>query len=455
MIKFGNGNWAVKNNKTLAYDESNGRFKTLPIKNTRFTHGSYKNRSGALIFDPAMTSRIDFENNPNGDLLCEMQSTQRVSNSENFAGADYNKLNMSQEQTVEVSAPNSDMIVTRLTNTSPNAGLRKQYSQTSGGRHVCLSLFVKKGNTPFVGWRMSNNKGFTYAIFDLDNSTIVKTETTNNNDQARFSFSKYKNGWFRIKVDFIETGTGSGSFVNTQDFKIFESSTSDSTSAGYFCYVTGYQREYNNNVSSYFKVAGQNLTRTNDNYRRIGNCEYNLPNLANGIENGGTIVWKVSIAGKPYDSTSRFITLQQTGTTGTSTNKSFVALKVTGGFNGIHKVAQQYHIALEFMFASNLASVRIIDDPEPDRIYNIGLSFRPEPSAQNGNVCVVSVDGITISELTSAFKNPQIQSGRQFNDLIFMKRGGQTHSWNGRVKEILILDEPKSQTELNLLTLHS
>ncbi|QDP61078.1 MAG: hypothetical protein Unbinned5858contig1001_7 [Prokaryotic dsDNA virus sp.] len=455
MIKFGNGNWAVKNNKTLAYDESNGRFKTLAIRNSRFTHGSYKNRSGALIFDPAMTSRIDFENNPNGDLLSETQSTQRVSNSENFGSGEYNKLNMSQEQTVEVSAPNSNMIVTKLTNTSPNASLRKQFGQTSN-RHVCLSLFVKKGNTPFVGWRMSNNNGFTYAIFDLDNSTIVKTETTNTSDNAKFSFAKYKNGWFRIKVDFLENGTGSGSFVNTQDFKIFESSTSDSTSAGFFCYVTGYQREFNNNVSSYFRVAGQNLTRTNDNYRRIGNCEYNLPNLANGIENGGTIIWKVSIAGKPYDSTSRFITLQQTGTTGSTTNKSFVSLKLVGNFNGEHKVGGQYHLGLEYMFSNTVISAsKIIDDPEPNRIYNIGFSFMPKPSATNGNECIVSVDGITNTDFPSAFKNPDIKLGRQFNDLLFMKRGGQTNTWNGRVKEILILDEPKSQTELNLLTLHS
>ena len=455
MIKFGNGKWAIKNNKTLAYCEQNNRFKPIEIKNERVTHGSFINRQGNIVFDPSQTARIDFQNNENGELLCESTTTQQVSNSEDFSGGDYNKVNMQQALTNEVSAPNSDMIVTKLTNLNPNASLRKQYPQ-SNNRHVCLSLFVKKGNTPFVGWRMSNNNGFTYGIFDLDNTSVVKTETTNANDQAKFSLTKLKSGWTRIKVDFLENGTGTNNFVNTQDFKIFESSTSDATSSGFFCYVTGYQREYTNNVSSYLRVSGQTLTRTTDNYTHSpANLEFALPNLATGVENGGTLIWKVSFSGKPYDSTSRFITLAERFAVATSGDtRDFISLKLTGSFNGIHTQSGQYQLGIEYNFTNTVVSATIIDDPEPDRIYHIGFSFRPEPSATNGNICEVSVDGTTISITSNSFKHPQIQSGRQFNDLYFMQRGATVNQWNGRIQEILVIDEPKTQTELNLLTLH-
>ena len=51
--------------------------------------------------------------------------------------------------------------------------------------------------------------------------------------------------------------------------------------------------------------------------------------MATGVENGGTLIWKVSFSGKPYDSTSRFITLAERFAVATSGDtRDFISLKL-------------------------------------------------------------------------------------------------------------------------------
>ena len=70
-FKFGNGNWAVKEDLALAYNDQNGNFKPLPFDFTRGSSATRVNKQGLIQTIPSGKPRIDFFNNTNGHLLLE------------------------------------------------------------------------------------------------------------------------------------------------------------------------------------------------------------------------------------------------------------------------------------------------------------------------------------------------------------------------------------------------
>jgi hypothetical protein len=77
-FKFGNGNWAVKEDYALAYNDENGNFKPLPFDFTRASTATRVNKDGLVETVPSGKPRIDFLNNTSGHLLLEPSRTNRV-----------------------------------------------------------------------------------------------------------------------------------------------------------------------------------------------------------------------------------------------------------------------------------------------------------------------------------------------------------------------------------------
>jgi len=82
-FKFGNKNWAWKEDYVLAYNDENNNFKPLPFDFTRSSSATRVNSSGLIETVGSGEPRIDYLNNADGHLLLEPSATNYSTNSEN------------------------------------------------------------------------------------------------------------------------------------------------------------------------------------------------------------------------------------------------------------------------------------------------------------------------------------------------------------------------------------
>ena len=83
-VRLGNGNWGVKANKLLAYNDASGMFFNKEFDFTRATTATRVNKSGLIESVAANVPRIDFTDDTKGHLLLEPASTNKITYSQNF-----------------------------------------------------------------------------------------------------------------------------------------------------------------------------------------------------------------------------------------------------------------------------------------------------------------------------------------------------------------------------------
>jgi len=84
-LKFGNGNWAIKEDSTLAYSDQYDNFKPLPFDFTRASNATVVNKDGLIETVANGIPRIDFTDSEDGALLLEPQRTNYVLLSNDFS----------------------------------------------------------------------------------------------------------------------------------------------------------------------------------------------------------------------------------------------------------------------------------------------------------------------------------------------------------------------------------
>ena len=84
-VKLGNGNWAVKEDKLLAYNDNSGLFFNKEFDFTRGSTATYVGRDGLIASAASGVPRIDFTNDTKGHLLLEMSTTNLITYSEDFS----------------------------------------------------------------------------------------------------------------------------------------------------------------------------------------------------------------------------------------------------------------------------------------------------------------------------------------------------------------------------------
>ena len=77
-LKFGNGNWATKENSLLGYNSENGNYKPIPFDFTRASSATVVNKAGLIETVQSGIPRIDFLGNTKGALLTEPASTNLI-----------------------------------------------------------------------------------------------------------------------------------------------------------------------------------------------------------------------------------------------------------------------------------------------------------------------------------------------------------------------------------------
>ena len=83
-LKFGNGNWATKEDSVLAYNDENNNFKPLPFDFTRASTATYVDSDGLIKTARNGEARVDYTDSTDGALLLEPARTNLVTYSEDF-----------------------------------------------------------------------------------------------------------------------------------------------------------------------------------------------------------------------------------------------------------------------------------------------------------------------------------------------------------------------------------
>ena len=235
-FNLGNGNWAQKTEKLLAYNAENDNYKPLPFDFDRGSTATRVNKQGLIETVGIDKPRIDFLNNTKGHLLLEPSRSNLVTNSEQFVDAPTGNTNMDLfSGTItnnNTTSPDGNVKGMKFTISSGSGAVLRIYqSDLSTSANTTFSIYAKKGTTDSLS---INIAGGTATIATL-------------NDK-----------WQR----FSTTDTSSGS--KFLDVEI-------SGNAGEYIYIFGIQAEQGSYATSYIPTSGSAVTRSAETCSGAGN----------------------------------------------------------------------------------------------------------------------------------------------------------------------------------------
>ena len=251
-VKLGNGNWAVKEDKLLAYNDNSGRFFNKEFDFSRGSSATYVGKDGLIKSAASDVPRIDFSDSTNGALLLEGQSTNLFPYSSDLTS--WTKIVSSVSYLENVINPSGETFASKITQTS--SGGYVQLSRTFTGVET-FSAFVKKSSSDFVRFYAGGNS----VYFNILNGTI---ETISGSVEDK-SITDFGNGWFRISITVNSTSSSS--------VRIYPASSGSSTSGLNSLFVYGTQLEALSYATSYIPTSGSATTRLADVCNNSGSAQ--------------------------------------------------------------------------------------------------------------------------------------------------------------------------------------
>ena len=260
-FNLGNGNWAQKTEKLLAYNAENDNYKPLPFDFDRGSTATRVNKNGLIETVGVDEPRIDFLNNTKGHLLLEPSRSNLVTYSEDFSQSAWIKTRVSISSNVAISpdgSQNADKLVE-----STASGTHFMRIDVTSGSPALLSVFAKKGEE--TSFAIGNATAAQGVDFDLENGIVSGT--------GGF-IEDYGNGWYRCSYY-------RASWSDFQYFKLRSNTalyTGDGTSG---IYIWGAQFEAGSYATSYIPTSGSAVTRSAETCNNAGNS--NVFNDSEGV----------------------------------------------------------------------------------------------------------------------------------------------------------------------------
>jgi hypothetical protein len=272
-FNLGNGSWAQKTEKLLAYNAENDNYKPLPFDFDRASSATRVNKQGLIETVAIDKPRIDFLNNTKGHLLLEPQSQNTSTHSNDFTqGIIFNSssqasLTNSVLTSNQATSPNgaNDAWLFKDDNSGGSNSVFLNYfnTQVNSNDNNVISIFVKKAlSNNFFGIQVngfdSSASGNSY--FNIKDGTLG---TISGNHTAKIE--DYGNGWYRCSVIFKTTTDTVGAVrfrVATLDNQ--PNVPLDGTNG---VYLFGLQCEASatqNYVTSYIPTQGSDETRSGE-----------------------------------------------------------------------------------------------------------------------------------------------------------------------------------------------
>lgn len=285
-LKFGtDGNWAVKKDSALAYNDENNNFKPLPFDFTRDTIGTYVDSDGLIKTAASGEARIDYLGNTNGHLLLEPSRTNLLPYSEDFSNAAWQTFRLTKTSSAGIAPDGTNTAYKIVETTDSGSHLLRDYVAMTNGLKYTASVFAKKGELDSITLQTSSSSRWnpTAGVFNLSNGSITSGSGTIEN---------YGNGWYRCSITgtALETGISAGAEIVTKT-----SGAGDGTSG---LYLWGAQTEQSSHNTSYIKTTSASVTRAADTANGAGNSE---------VFNDSEGVLFADISALANDSTNRFL----------------------------------------------------------------------------------------------------------------------------------------------------
>lgn len=270
-FKFGNGNWAVKEDLALAYNDENGNFKPLPFDFTRASSATRVNKDGLIENVPSGKPRIDFTDNTSGHLLLEPSRTNLVTYSEDFTQWTKQSITDGEISLVSNSLTGSvDASELEDTSTSNYARLTLN-TTTSASTAYRFSCFVKKTTgvqTSCPAFQLE--VGHDYLVL---NTTTGETKTdaldAGNTNYSDINVIDFNSEWWKLEMTATSVGTSTRVAIYPAFTGTFGSSASSSNIGTVTIY--GIQVEQGSYATSYIPTSGSTVTRSAETANGAGN----------------------------------------------------------------------------------------------------------------------------------------------------------------------------------------
>jgi hypothetical protein len=138
-VKLGNGNWAVKEDKLLAYNDNSGLFFNKEFDFSRGSTATYVGRDGLIASAASGVPRIDFTNDTKGHLLLEPSRTNLLPYSEDFTQWTVQSGTTITSNTTETLSPSGEYNASKIVSNG-SVGFYKQVAVTGV---VSRSIYLK------------------------------------------------------------------------------------------------------------------------------------------------------------------------------------------------------------------------------------------------------------------------------------------------------------------------
>ena len=389
-FKFGNKNWAVKEDYVLAYNDENDNFKPLPFDFTRASTATYVDSDGLIKTAAAGHARIDYTDNTDGHLLLEPSRTN---------------LNTLSDPTDAQKGSTSYASVT----------FQDDFNWALGSLLENAIVFGDNSTTRYSYYSNTVSSGTVYSLsffIKMDDNSIPIPATdfllvlAGTGIASGYNIDDYGNNVYRVSV----TGTAGASNTSNGILKLA------SHSAKTFK-ITGFQIEAGSYATSYIPTEGASVTRTAD------SCiNKNLQNVINSTE--GVFYFEGSALND--DGTNRYLSLNDESGSNyiyfryVSTSNQYLFRTAVGGVT------------------VNTLSAYLSDTTEN---HKFALKFKSGDYA-------MWVDGVEISTDTSA----TIFSSNTLTTLEFDFPTDGADSFHTKTKNIRIYNTALTDAELKTLT---
>jgi hypothetical protein len=143
-VKLGNGNWAVKEDKLLAYNDNSGLFFNKEFDFSRGSTATYVGRDGLIASAASGVPRIDFTNDTKGHLLLEPSRTNLFEYSEDFST--WNNNNNAVVTDNFTTSPDGTQNASKFTFDGTTNGNVQKPSTVTDSTQYTFSIWLKNDN---------------------------------------------------------------------------------------------------------------------------------------------------------------------------------------------------------------------------------------------------------------------------------------------------------------------